>query len=179
MKVVRGDINGPWEYDFFGEMWLTSNRAITVLGDRLVIPPSAAQAQLHKLCASGVVRAIGGDPDTDEEPQPIPPSHWTGDDLPMMDVMFSEIDLVDWLERQPAQPSGGKQSRLARLLGELFPTGVPSRADCPREPLRADLLRRDPSLEPLDLKTLKTGIDAHNRRVGGQLGNTRNASVSD
>lgn len=42
MKVVRGDINGPWEYDFFGEMWLTSNRAITVLGDRLVTPPSGA-----------------------------------------------------------------------------------------------------------------------------------------
>ena len=32
----------------------------------------------------------------------------------MMDVMFSEIDLVDWLERQPAQPSGGKQSRTSR-----------------------------------------------------------------
>jgi hypothetical protein len=57
----------------------------------------------------------------------------------------------------------------------MFPAGVPNRADCPRWPLRATLLKRDASLKPLDLKTLKTAIDAFNR----QLGNARNTSVSD
>src|SRR6516162_3534428 len=39
----------------------------------------------------------------------------------------------------PTQPTaGGKQSRLVRLLGEMFPEGVPNRADYPREPLRAN-----------------------------------------
>jgi hypothetical protein len=134
MKIFMGDINGPWEYDFFGEMWLTSNRAIIVLGDSLALPPSGARAQLHKLCASGEVRAIGCDDPELEQPQPIPPSHWPEDgDQPMMDVLVSEIDLVGWIERQPIQPTGGKQSRLARLLAELFPAGVPPRADCPRE----------------------------------------------
>ena len=175
MKTFMGDSNGPWEYDFYGEMWLTSNRAITVLGDSLALTPSVARAQLHKLCANGEVRAIGGDERDYQPPQHIPPSHWPEDgDQPMMDVLVSEIDFRNWLERQPIQPTGGKQSRLARLLAEMFPAGVPSRADCPREPLRATLLKRDPSLNPLDLKTLKTAIDAHNR----QLGNARNTNAS-
>jgi hypothetical protein len=86
-------------------------------------------------------------------------------------------DFHYWLnQQQPSQPAaGGKQSRLHRLLVELFPNGVPNRADCPREPLRAELLKRDPSLQPLDLKTLKTAIDTLN----AQLGNARNTSVSD
>jgi hypothetical protein len=83
--------------------------------------------------------------------------------------MVSNIDFYNWLDQhQPV--SGGKQSRIARLLAELFPTGVPHRGDCPREPLKAQLIARDPSLNPLDLKTLKTAIDAYNR----QLGNARN-----
>jgi hypothetical protein len=57
----------------------------------------------------------------------------------------------------------------------MFPAGVPHRADCPRERLKADLIRRDHSLKPLDLKTLKTAIEIYNR----QLGNARNTSVSD
>jgi hypothetical protein len=181
MKVLRGDINGPWEYDFYGELWLTFDRAAIELGDALALPPGPAQVRLHKLCASGVIRTIGcDDPGRDEEPKPIPPSQWSDEDIdpPRYDTMVSNIDLYGWLERQPAQSSGGKQSRLAKHLADLFPAGVPPRADCPREPLRAELLKRDPSLKPLDLTTLKTAIDAHNRRVG-QLRNTRNASVSD
>jgi hypothetical protein len=93
-----------------------------------------------------------------------------------IDVGVSRTDFDYWLNQQPTRPTaGGKQSRLARLLAEMFPAGVPARADCPREPLRATLLKRDPSLTPLDLKTLKTAIEAYNR----QLGNARNTSVSD
>ena len=173
--TFRGDFHGPWEHDLYGERWFDFDRAANELADRLAIPPSAAQAQLRKLCAMGEVRTVGTD-DAAEEPKPIPPSEWAGADLPRYEVLVSNIDFYVWLSRQPSQPTaGGKQSRLVRLLAEMFPAGVPNRADCPREPLKAELLKRDPSLKPLDLKTLKTAIETCNRVVG----NARNASVSD
>jgi len=152
------------------------DRAAHELADKLAIPPSAAQAQLRKRCASGEIRAIGTDNPSEEPATPIPPSEWPNDDLPRPDVSVSNIDFYNWLNRQPTHPSaGGKQSRLVRQLAEMFPAGVPNRADCPREPLKAELLKRDPSLKPLDLKTLKTAIETCNRVVG----NARNTSVSD
>jgi hypothetical protein len=176
-RIMRGDEHGCWEHDKYGERWLIFDRATVELGDKLALPPSAAQAQLYKLCASGQVRAIGTDEDNPYEDtlEPIPPSQWADGDRPMKDVLVSNIDFYSWLGRQLSPAAGGKQSRIIRLLGELFPTGVPNRADCPREPLKAKLLKRDPSLEPLDLKTLKTAIDTYNR----QQGNARNTSVSD
>jgi hypothetical protein len=58
---------------------------------------------------------------------------------------------------------GGKQSRIRKLLGEMFQNKrVPDRSDCPRNALKADLLKRDPSLKPLNLTTLKTAIDTYN-----------------
>ena len=155
--ACRGDIHGPWEYDFYGELWLVFDRAIIELGDKLAVPPSTAQAQLHRLCASGEVRAIGIDDPDNEKPKPIPPSEWHqingvvlgDDDLPRLDVLVSNIDFYNWLNRQLQPPPGGKQSRLARLLAEKFPTGVPPRADYPREGLKAELLSRDPGLSPL------------------------------
>jgi hypothetical protein len=171
---LRGDIHGPWECDLYGERWLDFDRAANELADKLAIPPSAAQAQLRKLCASGEIRAVGTD--GSERPAPIPPSQWRDEDEPTIEMMWvSNIDFYDWLNRQPTHPAGGKQSRIARLLAEMFPTGVPNRADCPRQPLTAELIKRDPSLSPLDPKTLRTAIEAHNR----QLGNARNTSVSD
>jgi hypothetical protein len=162
-KPCRGDNFEPYEWDFYGERWLYFNRAAIELGDKLAIPPSAAEAQLRKLCASGVIRAVGTN-DPDERPEPIPPSEWPDDDLPRHQVLVSNLDFYNWLNRQ-AQPStaGGKQSRIIRLLKEMFPKGVPSRDDCPRQPLTAALIKRDPSLSPLDPKTLKTAIDFYNR----------------
>jgi len=85
-------------------------------------------------------------------------------------VYLNNDDCERWLnklkpEAQPAT-AGGKQSRIIRLLKEMFPTGVPSRDDCPRQPLTAELVKRDGSLSPLDPKTLKTAIDAYNRQRG-------------
>jgi hypothetical protein len=177
-RLVRGDKYKPWEWEVDGELWLIFDRAVIELGDKLAIPPSAAQAQLHKLCAGGEVRAIGSnDPDDpDGEGGHIPPSQWSEGDLPRQEVLVSNIDFYNWLNRQLTQSiAGGKQSRIVRLLVEMYPTGVPNRADCPREGLKATLLERDPTLTPLDLKTLKTAIDAYNRA----LGNARNTSVSD
>jgi hypothetical protein len=162
-QPCRGDLNGPWEWDFYGERWFYFDRAASELGDKLAIPPTAAEAKLHKLCATGVIRAVGSD-DNDKWPEPIPPSEWSDDDLPRLEILVSNLDFYNWLERQVTQPNpGGKQSRIIVLLAKMFPTGVPNRADCPREPLKAELVKRDPSLKPLDLKTLKTAIEAYNR----------------
>ena len=116
-------------------------------------------------------------------PVRIEPSEWRQREIDLMTdsdgckywVDVSKIDLEHWLNQQTRSTAGGKQSRLVRLLAEMFPAGVPNRDDCPREPLRAELLKRNPSLKPLDLKTLKTAIETCNRVVG----NARNTSVSD
>jgi hypothetical protein len=167
---------GYWD----DEEWVHFHWAANEIGNKLAIPRRSAQAHLRKLCASGEIRAISSDErDFLEKPEPIPPSRWRDEDIAAawgLLVAVSGNDLRNWLSHQSATPTaGGKQSRLIRLLAEMFPAGVPNRADCPREPLKAELLKRDPSLKPLDLKTLKTAIETCNRVVG----NARNASVSD
>jgi hypothetical protein len=159
LKVVRGDHKGPWEHAFYSEKWLIFDRAILEFADKLAIPPSAAEAQLHKLCASGVIRSIGGDPHTDEQPKPIPPSQWHYEDY--LEVMVSNIDFCTWLNRQPAEPKPkvGKVPLIMEHLKEMFPNGVPDPAHCPRKQLRADLLAKDKRLDPLDDATLKRAID--------------------
>jgi hypothetical protein len=164
---------------FEGEEWVYFHWAADKIGDKLAITPGAAQARLRKLCASGEIRTMMSW--DNEEPETISPSQWRDEDvdliapLDFLTVAVNRSDLRRWLDQQPTQAAGGKQSRVARLLAEMFPAGVPTRADCPREPLRAELIKRDPSLQPLDLKTLKTAIEMYNRQVG----NARNASFSD
>jgi hypothetical protein len=161
---------GHWD----GEEWVEFQWAANKIGDKLAIPPGPAQAQLRKLCASSEIKALTF-VDYDE-PEPIPPSWWRDEDINASShVAVSATDLRSWLSQQSAPAAGGKQSRITRLLADMYPTGVPNRADCPREPLKAALLERDPSLTPLDLKTLKTAIETYNR----QQGNARNTSVSD
>ena len=166
---------GFWE----GEPYVYFHWAANKIGDKLAIPPSAAQSRLRRLCASGEIRSVMSW--QDEEPETISAAEWREQDvdliapLDLLTVTVNASDLDNWLNQQPTQAAGGKQSRIARLLAEMFPAGVPHRADCPRERLKADLIRRDHSLKPLDLKTLKTAIEMYNR----QLGNARNTSVSD
>ena len=166
---------GYWD----GQEWVYFHWAANEIGDKLAISPGSAQARLRELCASGEIRAISSDEiDFLDEPEPIPPSRWRDEDIAAswrLLIAVSRNDLRNWLSHQSTSAAGGKQSRITRLLAEMYPRGVPTRADCPREGLRATLVRRDPSLKPLDLKTLKTAIDAFNR----QLGNTWNVSVSD
>jgi hypothetical protein len=159
------------------EEWVHFHWAANKIGDKLAIAPGAAQARLRRLCESGEIRSLMSW--DEEEPETISPTQWREEDVDLtwrLTVAVSRNDLDRWLDQQPVQPTaGGKQSRIYRLLSDMFPTGVPHRADRPREQLKAELLKRDPSLAPLDLKTLKTAIDTYNR----QLGNARNASVSD
>jgi hypothetical protein len=171
--------------------WLDFHSAVHEIELRLRMSPGAAQAKLRELCAIGAVRSqkephsfVAGQPQGEGPPVRIEPSEWRQREIDLMTdsdgckywVDVSKTDLEHWLDQQPTQPTaGGKQSRIIRLLAEMFPTGVPDRADWPREPLRAALLERDRSLKPLDLKTLKTAIEMYNRVVG----NAGNTSVSD
>jgi len=77
------------------------------------------------------------------------------------DYFVLDTSLLDWLKGKK-KDFGGKQSRIIALLATKFPNGVPNRSECPRTPLRADLLKADPSLDPLDLTTLKSAIDNYN-----------------
>jgi hypothetical protein len=165
---------GYWD----DEEWVEFHWAANEIGDKLAIPPGSAKAQLRKLCARSEIRALTFvEDDQDRAPEWISPSQWRDENIAASsDVAVSKRDLRSWLNQQPTLPAaGGKQSRIRRLLAEMYPTGVPTRADCPRQPLTAELIKRDPSLSPLDPKTLRTAIDAFNR----ELGNARNASVSD
>ena len=58
--------------------------------------------------------------------------------------------------------SPGKQPRILKYLSTHFSDGVPEPGLCPRQKLKADILKWDPSLSPLDEVTLKTAIEKHN-----------------
>jgi hypothetical protein len=130
---------GYWD----DEEWVEFHWAASEIGDKLAIRPGAAQARLRKLCASSEIRALTFvEDDQEQAPEWISPSQWRDENIAASsDVAVSRNDLRNWLSHQSSPPTaGGKQSRLVRLLAEMFPEGVPNRADCPREPLRAELV---------------------------------------
>jgi hypothetical protein len=172
-RLLRGDIHGPWEQDLYGERWFDFDHAAIELGDKLAIPPGAAHVQLHKLCASGVIRSIGGDKTSQEEPKPIPPSAWGMISLHRMSWLAISTSTIGSIGNQLIRLAASSLALLG-CLQRCTRQACPS-ADCPREPLRAALLARDPSLKPLNLTTLKTAIDALNRQVR----NAPNVNVSN
>jgi hypothetical protein len=124
-----------------------------------------------------------------EDPTLINPREWTQDNLdftaddpedeskPISTVIaVSEADLWHWIagieetEGGPvvrssgtvAKPKGGKVPRIKDRLAGMFPEGVPDPAHCVRKELQGRLLKADPTLAPLDLKTLKAAIDEYN-----------------
>jgi hypothetical protein len=122
-------------------------------------------------------------------PERIKPSQWLKDELDLAwrpydpggheeddrecggcVVEVSVHDFLYWLAKQPKpqtkatpEPSEkGKRPKIKRLLAEMYPNGVPDPAHCPRKTLKADLLKRDKSLDPLDEATLKAAIEEYN-----------------
>jgi hypothetical protein len=80
------------------------------------------------------------------------------------DLFVLDTSVLDWIKRR--QSRGGKQPRIRKLLAQRFPNcEVPEPKLCPRLPLRAELVKADPSLDPLNLSTLKTAIDDHNAAI--------------
>jgi hypothetical protein len=62
----------------------------------------------------------------------------------------------------------GKQARIIKYLADRFPDGVPGPAFQPRNALKADVLRADPTLGRLDEATLKKAIDTYNASLGNK-----------
>src|SRR5262249_49516652 len=94
---------------------------------------------------------------------------WTRGNFDTVGVYLNSKDLrrhrLDLQNKPPPEPTG-KQPRIRALLAEMFPNGVPDPAPCPPKALKPDLLKRDPSLSPLDEATLKSAIEAHNSSLG-------------
>jgi hypothetical protein len=63
---------------------------------------------------------------------------------------------------------GGKQARIIRYLARQFPHGVPEPSLRPRNLLRDEVLRGDPTLRRLDEATLKKAIDTYNASLTKQ-----------
>ena len=91
------------------------------------------------------------------------PSWWTDSPgTPTGVPNDTKVNFVETNFRAVASRSGGKQSRILKLLSEHFPDGVPEPGLCPRQSLKSDILKWDPSLAPLDEATLKKAIDTYN-----------------
>jgi hypothetical protein len=136
---------------------------------------------LRQACASGDVRSRRQpcNPATgiDEGPhEPVKPSDWTRGEVDLeFDAdgcgYFVDVDEDDfryWLGT-PTQGKSvrGKQPRIIALLKTMFPNKpVPDPAFYSRDRLRAELLKEDDTLDPLDLATLRKAIKNYNRSIG-------------
>jgi hypothetical protein len=66
-----------------------------------------------------------------------------------------------WLDKSKPKPQPRKRSRVKAYLADMFHNQrIPD--DYSRKVLRADLLKRDKNLYPLDDSTLKSAIDEYN-----------------
>ena len=170
--------------------WLDLVDAVRVVRDERSVSDGAACTLLRQACESGVVRSRKRpwpeQPDEPPEPiydqwsPPIPIEDWRGASIDLShhwlilaggeimrgDIEINADDLRYWLKSQRATPNKqkalGKRPRVKKQLAEMFPGGVPDPGDCPRKDLRAELLKRDPSLKPLDDETLKLSIEEFN-----------------
>lgn len=158
-----------------GEEWIDFYKASETLCERLSLSRGEAERTLRGLCAGGTVRTLRAVYEVDgsapvEPLEIIKPSEWLHDEVDLSAddqttaIEVCEDDLNHWLaKQQPERPKAvGKQPRIIRLLAQMWPNGVPDPADCPRKALKADLLKRDPGLKPLDEHTLKSAIEAYN-----------------
>jgi hypothetical protein len=97
------------------------------------------------------------------------------------EIEIEADDLRYWLKSQRAAPNKqkalGKRPRVKKQLAEMFSGGVPDPGGCPRKDLRAELLKRDPSLQPLNEETLKRSIEEFN--ASRRSDSIRNGIVSE
>jgi hypothetical protein len=99
------------------------------------------------------------DEDADNDPGPAGPFTY---------IDVSEDDVVYWIILAkpklslPPSTRQGKVPRIKALLAKLYPNGVPDPAFANRKELQGRLVKDDPTLTPLDHKTLKAAIDEYN-----------------
>ena len=138
--------NGEWEYE--------------------TIKPSAwakDEIDLEWQRRGDVADQINAEADLEPDPDGVPGP---------IGVYVNGDDFRYWLSKQnqPAQPKakparGTKFPLIINHLKEMFPAGVPDKADCPRKTLKADLVTKDKRLAPLDEATLKTAIEEYNSSI--------------
>jgi hypothetical protein len=154
---------------------------------------------LREQCASGNIRSIRHSGEPDDGVVLLKPSEWTTDPYldfqaeyviggyaddepadafpgPFTYIDVSEDDVVYWIILAkpklslPPSTRQGKVPRIKALLAKLYPNGVPDPAFANRKELQGRLVKADPTLTPLDHKTLKAAIDEYNadgKRPGG------------
>jgi hypothetical protein len=165
--------------------WFNFYLAAGLVERKLGVSGGVARRLLREACAAGDIRSVRQlhNPKTEssEEPEIVAPSEWKraevdlaaeGDCFYFVDLNSS--DLAHWLVDKLGGPTAqakpltafGKVPIIIEHLTQLYPEGVPDRAHCPREPLKADLLKRDNRLRPLDLKTLRSAIKQYNAGLG-------------
>ena len=97
------------------------------------------------------------------------PSWWTDSASTPTEVPIdTKVNVVKPNIRSVASRSAGKQPRILKLLSEHFPDGVPEPGRCPRQSLKTDILKWDPSLVRLDEATLKKAIESYNDSLAKQ-----------
>jgi hypothetical protein len=95
-----------------------------------------------------------------------PPSWWTdSDETPALSSSVTTSHVAADSAKAPLS-SSGKQPRIIKYLAERFPNGVPKPPLQPRNILKDDVLRGDPTLRRLDEATLKKAIDTYNASLG-------------
>lgn len=144
---------------------------------RFDLSVGAAEKMLREACASEGVRSYkepysmeGFEPRGEGPRVEIVPSEWRATEIDMATdangcrywVYVSEADFRYWLKPKATKQRTGKVPRIILHLAQLYPGGVPVAGEAPRTIMKADLLRRDPTLAPLDEATLKAAVDEYN-----------------
>jgi len=159
--------------------WLYFHEAVNEIKRQLRVSRGEAEVMLRQRCASGKVKSqkepysiVNGRWQGEAPPELIEPHEWYDHEIDMMTASdgckyFVRVSKEDFWHQFPPRhaekPAVGKQPRILKLLADRFGNSpVPDRGMCPRNALKADLLKLDPTLAPLDLTTLRTAINAHN-----------------
>jgi len=181
--------------------WRNFHFAAKDIKAKLGVSLGKAQAMLRQACASGEVRSqkqpcttinvgtINEALQTEGPPERIEPSEWRNREIDLMidangcwhSVDVHRDDFGYWLNNQHQPKSEqGKQPLVMQYLAEMFPRQrVPDPAHYQRKALLAELRRRNPILNSLDIKTLGRAINKYNLRFGGSMGNECNPTLSN
>jgi hypothetical protein len=185
-----------------GDDWFTFSEAVQTIEQLLSYSAGRAEKMLRELCASGEVRSlrviytwVEGPSRVVESATFIRPSEWRTTEVDFEgDIDVSGYDLKHWLGQQPSvqlkeieckvrwepiRTQQGKVPRIITLLAKRHPEGVPDPAFCPRQTLLGDVIKADPGLKGIDMKTLSKAIKEHNASVGKRTEVDGSPSVSD
>ena len=104
---------------------------------------------------------VPDDPDPDFIPEQLIEIDYEGR------VSLKELEKRELQGREPkTKPALGKRPRIKALLAQFYPNGVPDPGLCNRQRLQDRILKADPTVGPMDFKTLKAAIDEYNAGIG-------------